>query len=234
MAFIIRKFGGLFAAAMIAGLFNISLASAATFIFSDKSEFTPVAGASVTDDYENANYSLVNNNTAMSAVLGETTYTSTGFANQNIINSSNGDKIYCAGCNGSFLLDFTSTSVGTSSGVSGVSMDYFNPSVLFSYTAFVTFGDGSTANYGLDTVSLSAFDGFWGITSDLLISSIAFGHIDGGTTKDGFFGIDNLTIGQHLFDEPPLSAVPLPAALPLYGAGMALMGFIGWRKRRAG
>ncbi|OUR80491.1 hypothetical protein A9Q83_00735 [Alphaproteobacteria bacterium 46_93_T64] len=31
---------------------------------------------------------------------------------------------------------------------------------------------------------------------------------------------------------PQVSAVPLPAALPLYGAGMALMGFIGWRKKR--
>ncbi|MEH6478137.1 MAG: hypothetical protein V7727_20760 [Sneathiella sp.] len=28
------------------------------------------------------------------------------------------------------------------------------------------------------------------------------------------------------------SVVPLPAALPLYGAGLAVMGFIGWRKRR--
>jgi hypothetical protein len=29
-----------------------------------------------------------------------------------------------------------------------------------------------------------------------------------------------------------LSAVPLPAALPLYGAGLAVMGFVGWRKRQ--
>jgi len=29
-----------------------------------------------------------------------------------------------------------------------------------------------------------------------------------------------------------VSVVPLPAALPLYGAGVALLGFIGWRKRR--
>lgn len=28
------------------------------------------------------------------------------------------------------------------------------------------------------------------------------------------------------------SVVPLPAALPLYGAGLAIMGFIGWRKKR--
>ena len=29
-----------------------------------------------------------------------------------------------------------------------------------------------------------------------------------------------------------VSAVPLPAALPLYGAGIALLSFFGWRKRR--
>jgi len=26
--------------------------------------------------------------------------------------------------------------------------------------------------------------------------------------------------------------IPLPAALPLYGTGLAVMGFIGWRKKR--
>jgi|GEM_PF-6643708 len=31
-----------------------------------------------------------------------------------------------------------------------------------------------------------------------------------------------------------VSVVPLPAALPLYGAGIALLGFIGWRKRHKG
>lgn len=30
-----------------------------------------------------------------------------------------------------------------------------------------------------------------------------------------------------------VSAVPLPAALPLYGAGIAILGFFGWRKRKS-
>ncbi len=30
-----------------------------------------------------------------------------------------------------------------------------------------------------------------------------------------------------------VSVVPLPAALPLYGAGVALLGFLGWRRKRA-
>lgn len=33
-------------------------------------------------------------------------------------------------------------------------------------------------------------------------------------------------------DTWPPSVVPLPAALPLYGTGLAVMGLIGWRKRR--
>lgn len=30
----------------------------------------------------------------------------------------------------------------------------------------------------------------------------------------------------------PLSAIPLPAAFPLYGAGVALLGFMGWKRKR--
>ncbi|MCG8490963.1 MAG: hypothetical protein MI743_05055, partial [Sneathiellales bacterium] len=30
-----------------------------------------------------------------------------------------------------------------------------------------------------------------------------------------------------------VSAIPLPAALPLYGAGIAILGFLGWRRKRA-
>lgn len=29
-----------------------------------------------------------------------------------------------------------------------------------------------------------------------------------------------------------VSPIPLPAALPLFGTGLAIMGFIGWRRRR--
>ncbi|WP_169570320.1 VPLPA-CTERM sorting domain-containing protein [Sneathiella limimaris] len=43
-------------------------------------------------------------------------------------------------------------------------------------------------------------------------------------------GGDNIGI---LLDDVEISAVPLPAALPLYAAGMALLGFMGWRKRKA-
>ena len=31
---------------------------------------------------------------------------------------------------------------------------------------------------------------------------------------------------------PGVSNVPLPSALPLFGTGLAIMGFVGWRRKR--
>jgi len=40
---------------------------------------------------------------------------------------------------------------------------------------------------------------------------------------------------QNIVDVAPnVSVVPLPAALPLYGTGLAIMGFISWRRKRKG
>ncbi len=61
-------------------------------------------------------------------------------------------------------------------------------------------------------------------------------------------GIYNIMIGNGIFGTyngaldytmtftvtgPDISVVPLPAALPLYGAGVALLGFLGWRRKRS-
>lgn len=61
-------------------------------------------------------------------------------------------------------------------------------------------------------------------------------------------GIYSLLIGNGVFgtyseghidytitftvESPEISVVPLPAALPLYGAGVALLGFMGWMRKR--
>ncbi len=39
-------------------------------------------------------------------------------------------------------------------------------------------------------------------------------------------------IGSYLVKSPSLSTVPLPTALPLYGAGVAVIGFMCWRRKR--
>ncbi|MBE7636390.1 hypothetical protein GUA87_06000 [Sneathiella sp. P13V-1] len=50
--------------------------------------------------------------------------------------------------------------------------------------------------------------------------------------------IDPYTLSVSMYLTQPgdwirvVTAVPLPAALPLYGAGMALLGFIGWRRKQ--
>jgi hypothetical protein len=49
------------------------------------------------------------------------------------------------------------------------------------------------------------------------------------------FGDDDVTsiaLKSASWDDGAPSVVPLPAALPLYGAGMGFMGFLAWRKRR--
>jgi len=39
-------------------------------------------------------------------------------------------------------------------------------------------------------------------------------------------------LGRNDYSVAAISAVPLPAALPLYGAGLAVMGLVGWRRKR--
>ncbi len=57
------------------------------------------------------------------------------------------------------------------------------------------------------------------LLSDDLISSFKLRNSRGEMTITSFSGDD-------------LTAIPLPAALPLYGTGLAVMGLVGWRKRR--
>ncbi|MCX4239670.1 MYXO-CTERM sorting domain-containing protein [Paraliomyxa miuraensis] len=148
--------------------------------------------SSVTDDYSNPGYVFIQNNAVMSGVLGETDYMSTGFNNLNIISGAGGaDPYYCAGCNGSFQLSFQTTSVGNAVGVNGVGVDIQTHSMAVPYFAFITFGDGTTAN-----IALPAAGQFWGVAAPERIVSIHFGLTMGGTTQNGSFGIDNLIVGD--------------------------------------
>ena len=214
--------------ACLASVLVASAASAAT-IYVDRLAFESTLLASVTDDY--SGYGEVTLfNAQMSAVVGETIYTSTGFTNYNIVSGVGGDTHYCSGCNGSFELDFTSTSVGTSDGVFGVGFNIFGGENTYGTTAFVTYGDGSTENIAIGAVGLSDGEVFLGFTDDRLISTIHFGLVDGGGTTSGAlmrFAIDDLTIGSKA---PP--AVPLPASAILLGASMLTFG-VARRRRRA-
>ncbi len=69
--------------------------------------------------------------------------------------------------------------------------------------------------------------------SDAVITSLIFGIGSGtpdqtGYVDDIFFRNGDLEFSADF----EVSVVPLPAALPLYAAGMAILGFLGWRKRK--
>lgn len=70
---------------------------------------------------------------------------------------------------------------------------------------------------------------------DAVITSIIFGI--GSGTPDELGYVDNFYFNNGdlgITADFEVSAVPLPAALPLYGAGLAAMGLVGWaRKRKA-
>ncbi len=188
-------------------------ADAATMIHASRSVFQSQLGSNFTDTYGAAlgypgSFAILSD-AAMSAVVGQTKYQTTGFSNLNIV----GMGYYCAGCNGSFKLDFTSTSYTVDGGVYGAGFDIrYNSGGL--YDALVTFGNGSTALY-----QLPGSAGFWGITSDKAIAKIAFGP-GGGNSRSGSFGIDNLTIG----------VVPEPATWMMLITGFGMVGF-GLRRR---
>lgn len=192
-----------------------SPAEASTTIYTDRTSFEASLGASVTDDYSNPGYSFIQSNASMSKVRGETAYASTGFLPNEINIVDQGYFYYCGGCNGSFILSFTTTSVGTSDGVFGVGFEFYNASLGSSpdllYNAFITFGDNNQQNIPLQfAVLFFPFNTFFGITSERSIKTIAFGLPNGQITNQGSFGIDNLTIGK-----------PVPGPLPLLGVGAA-------------
>jgi hypothetical protein len=108
--------------------------------------------------------------------------------------------IYCTGCNGSARLTFTSTSVGNHKGVYGVGFDMYENFYPNLTHAFVTFGDGTTADYELP---YSLQEGkFWGITSKKLIASIHLGGPSGAATDFVYWKLDNLTIGSRGHGKP--------------------------------
>jgi len=199
-----------------------SAAGAVTMTYSSAGELTAALGASVLDDYEDTDYEFQQTDAQMTAALGETAYTVTGAPTGNLVVAlTKLDHYYCAGCNGTFRLDFTSTSVSTATGVFGVGFDLLASSGV---SAFVTFGDGSTADYDLPFASASGPRAYFGLTSDLGIRTIHVAVHDQPATSGVFVAIDNLRIGAA-------APVPEPSVWTMMILGF---GAVGWALRRSG
>ena len=106
-----------------------------------------------------------------------------------------------------------------------VSYNVFQSSTLppYSYNS----GERILEAFGVGGASLGTTNQYGGGVFDV---SAAFGNalIEGfrlTTYTETGFALDRISFES-------VSAVPLPAALPLYGAGLAVMGFIGWRRKR--
>lgn len=188
-----RRFAilGLLALALIATSASTAVAATPTY-FSDRPTFEASLTTLVVDDYAPPVYPAgfgIYNNATFSAFLGETDYVSTGFTEFNFHLDT--DR-YCSGCNGSFRLAFQTTSLTVGGvGVSGAGADLFANDGALPYYAFITFGDGTTAD-----VVLPVGDSFFGVTAPELVQSIHFGLSGGGSTTSGYIQLDNLTIGS--------------------------------------
>ena len=184
-------------------------AVASSTIYNDRTTFLNALSSSFTDDYENPAYQFIQSDSQMTAVEGQTSYMSTGFSNLDIVfNDVGSNHSYCAGCNGSFILDFTHTTFGTSNGVFGVGLDVVD--VNQGYFATVFLGNGTEEQY-----ALPAPGSFWGITNPDLINHICFGPANCGTTTSQSFALDNLTIGT-----PAGGTTPEPSTLITLGSGL--------------
>jgi len=208
-------------------------AAAGAIVFYDsRTAFDAAVRTSITDAYDSPGYfslPFVKTDAQMDSVLGQTRYTATGYPNVNIVGGITGfdsNPAYCAGCNGSFTLDFTHTSIGSSKGVYGIAFDFENLGNP-PYTAFITFGDGSTLNEPLPVKAGPVSIGFLGVTSNSLISSIALGLPSGAPTQLGFFAEDNLTIAALP------AVVPEPRSITLLGTGLVGLYLLGRRRHQA-
>jgi hypothetical protein len=213
------------AAVAIAAMSSRAFAESVT-VFDSRSEFTSVAGALLTDDYEDAGYAEFQDDASMNAVKGLTRYQTTFFPDFDEVIDFSGQHVYAGGFTaGSFQLDFTAASLG-GSGVHAVGFDFVN-NLPMPYVAFVSFADGGSQNFTLHAAgfTLPPLPDFFGLTSPVEVTGIHIGLADGGATSDNVFAMDNLSVA---------APVPEPGSPTLLGVGLATLALARRRSRSRG
>ncbi|MEX1034495.1 MAG: VPLPA-CTERM sorting domain-containing protein [Sneathiella sp.] len=107
---------------------------------------------------------------------------------------------------------------------------YFDQSVHLVSVTFSKVDSNDDFDFYFDTGS-----GLTEIDDDIdILRNGRYSFLDLWTGTHFGFGADgrddNFTIRK--IEVAAISNIPLPAALPLYGTGLALMGYLGWRRRR--
>ncbi len=134
--------------------------------------------------------------------------------------------------------------------VTGTSRNYHNDDLIDDLISYLgdTYQGGIGGILNTDGISLGHKDDLHFIQG---ITATANNHSDGqlvATLYDWIETDNQMDFTQMLSGDIPhnsrssfigsylirtqISVVPLPAAFPLYGAGVAIMGFIGWRRKR--
>ncbi len=190
------------------------------------------AGPVISDDggvFGTGIYTLTNNTSFTLQAFGVSNLGTTAFVNDFFLPSPPGGQTSNNGNAYDFDNVLTLTDRNASSNwrntevIAGTGQTFQN--VFGNFSENVDPGDDTINWYASVAGGLLAGDTS---SSDYLRFITPFGLASAGI---GIVGTNGIANANSLFFNN-VSVVPLPAALPLYGTGLALMGFVGWRRRQ--